>query len=198
MNFRLPPESLTYLCHQRTDYCELISRIYLADMKKELHLIEPHLPEKIVKVLDIGCGLAGIDVLIAKRYGAKILLLDKNGLEDKSKIGFQNAQDFAAYNSFVYTKQLMEQNGIRDVGYYDVNVGEPIGERFDLILSLYSWCFHYPFDVYATKVRNALLPGGRVVVDVRKGQEIPWKGQVIRDGRKSRRMVFKAEEIVAW
>ena len=40
--------------------------------------------------------------------------------------------------------------------------------KFDLVLSLISWGFHYPVETYLARVHEILRPGGHLIMDVRK------------------------------
>ena len=54
---------------------------------------------------------------------------------------------------------------------FDPDAGWWLPEALDLVISLISWGFHYPVAVYADQVREILRPGGRVILDVRKGTD---------------------------
>jgi SAM-dependent methyltransferase len=192
MNFKLTPEMIKLLCYQRSNYCDVVREAFTEDMNREYINIEPYLPHGVRDLLDIGCGLAGIDVMLATyRSVNRITLLDREGFENKSKVGFQPADEFAAYNSLGLSRRLMEQNGVQNVSYCDISKEAFPEGKFDVILSLFSWCFHYPFETYATEVTNAMHPGSVIILDVRKGHEIPWDGVVIQEGRKHKRMLIR-------
>jgi SAM-dependent methyltransferase len=40
---------------------------------------------------------------------------------------------------------------------------------FDLIISLFSWGFHYPIHTYLNQIYSLLNDGGHLILDVRKG-----------------------------
>ncbi len=148
-----------------------VRRAFNRDMAREYEEILPHLPRRAVAILDIGCGVGGIDVLLHRHYGTpRLYLVDRTETEGKVFYGF--AERGAFYNSFDATRRLLVTNGIPEPALRFREVGEEcrldIPEPVDLVLSLISWGFHYPIGVYADQVRALLRPGGRVILDVRK------------------------------
>lgn len=150
-----------------------ITAQYSEELAREFAEIEPHLPAAPCKVLDIGCGLAGIDLWLYRHYrGAVSLnLLDKEGVSD---IFYGFEQQAAHYSKAALTKRFLLDNGVeeRSVAFYDAHKNEfPTGRDFNLVISLISWGFHYPLETYLDRVMNALAPGGRLILDVRKGTD---------------------------
>jgi SAM-dependent methyltransferase len=145
-----------------------IARVYTDSILRDFESIRTHLPESAPRVLDIGCGLGGIDLAIYRHYGtADLWLLDREG-NSPIYYGFRSVA--AHYNSLAVSRAFLEQNGVAEehVTTIDVDVaGFPAGVSFDLVISLLSWGFHYPLNTYIDEVVRALSPDGVVVVDVR-------------------------------
>lgn len=150
---------------------------YIQSVYEDYDTIKDHLPESVESILDIGCGLAGIDVLLADRYpGAKIYLLDGDGGQENWRGGY--ARKMEPFTSVAMARQVLELNGhqveqVFPVGYPDVL-------QADLIISLLSWGFHYPLETYKT--------AGVRITDIRNGEPIP--GQVIHRSRKYSRCLW--------
>lgn len=193
---KLEPEQITALCYQRTQYLSRLGALYEQEMRATLEELRPHLPARIEHVLDIGCGLAGIDLLLARAYpGAHFTLLDRNGFETKRRVGWvQHVNDFAAYNHLDATDRFMHINGVQRRRYATHDIGAvPFPKQpFDLVISLLSWCFHYPAETYARQIR--LAPGGVLIVDVRRGTDTSALGEpaaVVHVGEKHDRLLFR-------
>lgn len=153
-----------------------IKRQYRDCMNDEYQSIKDCLPARCASVLDIGCGLAGIDVLLDRHYATQspsFFLLDKTHVEKHIFYMFEDKGAF--YNSMELTEQVLAANGIdRDrvhllhaTGGNDV----PIVEKVDLVLSLLSWGFHYPVATYLDTVYELLNEGGSVILDVRRATD---------------------------
>jgi SAM-dependent methyltransferase len=136
----------------------------------DLASLEPHLPDSCESILDIGCGLAGIDLLLHRRYrGATVSLLDREGVSDNLYYGFQS--EAAHYASLGAARSFLEANGVPSdaIRTFDADSdGYPAESSFDLIVSLISWGFHYPLETYLADVERTLAPGGTLIVDVRQ------------------------------
>ncbi|MEK7213621.1 MAG: glycosyltransferase [Patescibacteria group bacterium] len=149
-------------------------RLFSEDMMREYEIIKEFLPSKPQNILDIGCGVAGIDIMLHKYYKSSnhfpdFYLLDKTELNKNVYYGIEKVA--AHYNSLSVARNLLEINGVESSKIHTQEVtGSPIfsGRKFDLIISLISWGFHYPISTYLDEVYNALLMGGILIVDVRK------------------------------
>ena len=132
---------------------------YTKKMAGEFALIEPHLPN-IDTLLDIGCGLAGLTTLIARRTGPRIIyLVDGDGTGEK-RLGYnekstpwddvQKGVDFVEAN---YPFALVLPNPDlrhRKVGF---------------IMSTQSGGHHYPVREYINVALNN--PTAPVLMDIR-------------------------------
>lgn len=165
----IPQAAFKYIKQQRTNIINPLR--YTEQMEADFERIKPFLPEKVDAIVDIGCGVGGIDVLLAKHYKkAKLFLMDGDG--DNPTYGFGDC-DF--YNSSEVTSEVMKSNGVRDFEMI------PIGDipECDLIISLYSWGYHYPVDTY---IKDAVIKcKDRVILDIFKG----------RDGKGTIRQYFR-------
>jgi SAM-dependent methyltransferase len=151
-----------------------VRRAFNQDMLREYLDIRPHLPPRAVAILDIGCGIGGIDVLLHRHYGTpRLYLADRNRTSNQIHYGF--AEKGAFYNSFDATRRVLLANGVPEPALRFREVGEEcrldVPEDLDLVISLISWGFHYPVAMYAEQVHVLLRPGGRVILDVRKGTD---------------------------
>lgn len=172
-----------------------IRRLFNADMKAEYESIQMHLPARCARSLDIGCGVAGIDVCIDRHYrgAAELSLLDKTSIEPAVYYGFKPKGAF--YNSLLIAQSLLVQNGIPSTRIKlleatdDSRIDAP--GPFDLVVSLISWGYHYPVSTYLTPVRERLARDGVLILDVRDGTDgldilhRNFRGvEVIHDSRK--------------
>jgi SAM-dependent methyltransferase len=150
-------------------------RLFNEDMAKEYETIKNYLPSHINSVLDIGCGVAGIDVLIYSHYKERhkninLFLLDKTELNDKVYYGLE--KQAAYYNSLDVAKSLLIENGVEANAIHLQEVTDNArifpGEKFGLIISLISWGFHYPVETYLDQAYDLLEPNGVLIIDIRK------------------------------
>lgn len=143
------------------------SPAYLERAKREAELIAPHWPASGYRILDIGCGLAAVDCFLWEYCPIEqIHLLDGDGPRKKEPYtdGSYAWNDVA--DAYRYVRQRC--GACRVDSYY---VDEPVFPKVDMVLSLRSWCHHYPAAVYLHRVMAALQPNGRLVVDCRAGTD---------------------------
>lgn len=154
-----------------------------ADFPKSLaddyRLIERYLPEKATRIIDIGCGMAGIDVLLKRRYpDAELWLLDGDG--DDPRDGWN--ETLGAFSSRDEANKLLEANGLQADRWLDIGTKEHL--QADLIISLASWGYHYPISTYHVT--------GYCIADLRKKVE-PRRGKVIMEYPKRLLCAWRSE-----
>jgi SAM-dependent methyltransferase len=147
-----------------------IAHAFTQSIMSDYQSMQPYLPLSASHILDIGCGLGGIDLMLYRHFGdPELWLLDREG---HSRL-FYGYRDVAAhYNSLAASRSFLVENGVPDERIHTVDVdsaGFPGGDLFDLVVSLLSWGFHYPLETYLANVAENLEPEGRVITDVRQG-----------------------------
>lgn len=149
---------------------------YASEVEADFAQIEPFLPSQASSILDIGCGLAGIDVFLKRKYpGARLTLLDSDG--DVAVYGWGEVNN--PYGSRALAEELLMVNGVQ------VDEWLPAGTKgklkADLVVSLVAWGFHFPLSTYDVE--------GFCIADFRKGRE-PLRGTVIVENGKLARCAF--------
>jgi SAM-dependent methyltransferase len=154
---------------------------YMKTNLKFFHAIWPHIPERCHKVLDIGCGIGLLDLLIYRNTsGGKpdLYLFDKSvdltALSSTSiaPTGFNDRYVFTA--SLDQSARFLKLNGVADQHIHLCEVGAwriADGAPFDLVFSRKSWGFHYPLSEYLDEVVSSVSQHGAVITDVRANQE---------------------------
>ncbi len=150
-----------------------VKELFNEDIAREYESIRPALPEQCSAILDVGCGIGGIDVMLNRHYAESrptFFLLDKTQV-DSVYYGFKSKGAF--YNSLDVAKEVLIANGVAGEKIELVQATEhnriEIEGPVDLVISLISWGFHYPVETYLDRVHELLRPGGHLILDVRKG-----------------------------
>ena len=194
----VPDECRALLRMHRTHYKKGSEQAsYSEELAATFDTFLPYLPPKCRSILDIGAGLAGIDVLLSRHYAhaPTIALADKDLIEAyKPQGGYHSsARSFAGYSSTQHAFSLLAANDVplKNVAFYDVHqMSELPTYEFDVCISLLSWGFHYPISTYAPRAKL-------FVVDVRKGTDgqrqleaiAGRRAQVVADSTKWERIV---------
>jgi SAM-dependent methyltransferase len=157
--------------HARKE-AERIDDSYFDDLDSTLKVIQPHIPDKTKTVLDIGCGIAGLDLLLYQRLTSPSLyLLDKTSVENT--IWYMFSDKSAFYNSLEVAKETLMINGVpeRKISLIDApesGVIDIASGSIDLIVSTISWGFHYPVKTYLESAEKLLSQEGVLILDIRK------------------------------
>ena len=121
------------------------------------------------RAADIGCGYAIASLLLHRRYGCDLVLIDIEDSTDRS-FGFQDKG--TGYTSLAAAREFLEKNGVPAGKITTINPkSEDIAALggFDLAVSLASCGFYYPVQTYEDFFRSQISPGGGIVLDIRKG-----------------------------
>jgi SAM-dependent methyltransferase len=153
-----------------------VKQLFNQTMVDEFKNIESYLPGECSRILDIGCGVGGMSVMLHRHYGGgnvEFYLLDKTDLPKKVYYGFQRKAAF--YNSLEMTRKILCDNGIKREKIHLLEVPDDyminVEASMDFVISLWSWGFHYPVSRYIDQVHNILRRGGRLILDIRKQSE---------------------------
>jgi len=180
-----------------------VEKLFSAEMTAEYEQMKPYLPAHAHPSLEIGAGVGGIDILLGKHYEADrpmICLLDKTEMPSKVYYGLREKGCF--YNSLERARDLLVENGIEreQIFLQEATPDNRIisDTKFDLIVSLISWGFHYPVATYLDQVYDKLTPHGTVITDVRRhGNGIAMLQQKFGKTK----IIYEAQKhvrIVAW
>lgn len=157
--------------------------------------IKDYINNDIVNWLDIGCGSGMINIPIFNTLqGGHIFLLDKSLLEkDKRVNSFGSTDSFGFYANLAKAKNLLVLNDIPNSSITTLTPKElyKVTGGLDLVISRFSWCFHYPYKTYSDFVYKKLNVNGRVIVDCRNIekkniiQDNRFRWKIIKKGKKS-------------
>lgn len=135
--------------------------------EKEYETIKNFLPSNASNILDIGCGLAILDIFLAQNYEKpNFFLIDKNKVDLKIKYGF--SKNYESYNNLNETKKILLANNILDEQIFLNNAEEKIdiNKKMDLVLSIKSMAFHYPLENYLDLLKRVCTKNTEFIFDI--------------------------------
>lgn len=155
---------------------QAIKSFYAADINAEFDTLAPHLPASAQSILDVGCGVAGIDALLWQHYltdSPEIYLLDRSATDASVFYGFKSRGAF--YNSLEIAAEVLRANKVPPAQTHLIEATDDnaikLNGPIDIVVSLISWGFHYPVATYLEPAHAKLRDGGRLFLDVRKGTD---------------------------
>lgn len=158
---RLQKGSLDKFAHDRGAW----EIAYEQSLAKDFGSIRPHLPASCGSILDVGGGMGGIDALLVKKFGkgCEVCILDGEADEPVMHLHRET------FNNMEVARDFLGKNGVEKFSYYTPELRQA-PRPFDLIISLGSWCFHYPPETYLQFVRSCCTRETTLIVDVRRGK----------------------------
>lgn len=116
-------------------------------------------------IIDVGSGIAVTDLLTSQYFpNSNFYLIDK--VADEFKEGIYFSENYPFYNSWGPVHDAIRSTNI-DPSRFTMQDPDADWPESDLIISTFSWCFHYPKSTYWKKAMQSLKKGGKLVLDVR-------------------------------
>lgn len=128
-------------------------------------------------ILDIGCGCAIYDAMLAQEGIKTFYLIDGDGSRyPRKKYGPIDRPWGNVYMGVDFMKKHAPEAKVTAYALNTLEQVHHMNSKFvigaDLILSIRSWCHHYPATTYARMARRCLdLSKGRMIVDIRHGTD---------------------------
>jgi len=184
----LIPEALELAQLQRTGSNQRsIEKSYKLDAEMILKQIKPK------NMLDIGCGIGGVECFIPN---CDFFLIDRTQKDNDIYYGYKEKTSF--YNSMhTAINQIASVRPGAKVYIWEADNTIPFQVEFDLIISLISCGFHYPVETYLEQIYQKLRKEGKLIIDLRKGttnEEVCEKRfgnkRILEETKKYRRCMF--------
>lgn len=169
----LPDSAVKIIQMQRSNYgkknnIKHVKKMYNLDIENEFNGILPHL-DKVKKIVDIGCGLAGVSIQLSHYFSyPELYLIDRNEIDKNIRYGFHENECF--YNSFELLREIIEMNYIKNTFFVlpETSFEKRGINNIDLVLSLLACGFHFPLYFYIGKIIYCLKNNGCFICDIRK------------------------------
>jgi hypothetical protein len=140
-------------------------------------------------ILDIGSGVAVIDLLLASYLPrSKFYLLDKEGF--KFQQGIYYDVNYPEYNSWEPVYDAISATELDSSRFTTMSPTDQWPTEVDCITSYISYCWHYPKDMYWDQILNTLKVGGKLILDVRTIPDRDIVAEITED--------MKAEPTIYW
>lgn len=125
------------------------------------------------KVIDVGSGISSFDLILYKLINSTTTKSPEFYLVDKStRVGghatpyVDNEIKHGFYNSWDCVEDCIKTSNLPREKFYFLDPSQAWPDNVDLVVSQYSWLWHYPSPTYLERAFNSLRPGGKLIVDV--------------------------------
>jgi len=122
------------------------------------------------RVMDIGCGAAISDLLLYSYIpSSTFYLLDNEGEWPSfcKPYDVSYTEDHPFYHSWKPVKDAIESSNFDLSRFNFLSPSDEFPKELDLVMSSFSWCYHYPKETYWSNVVDSLKIGGKLFLDVR-------------------------------
>lgn len=163
----------------------------------------PHLPEICTSILDVGGGMGGIDALLVKHYAGRQAVPPDVTILDGVRDGPRMSLHRKTFNNIYITERFLRANGVEKFSWVspaDAGIASAFPVKPDLVVSFGAWCFHFEPETYLQFVIESMVPGARLIIDLRRDKHEWLKtltqafepGAIVRSSAKYERRVFHA------
>lgn len=141
---------------------------HMGRFERTFESMKPWLPAQVENFLDIGCGLGGVAIHVARHYpGAVAHLIDGAGEIGKWTSYREDGKPWADVRVAV---RLFRKHCPAAEVLAHPPLDSAVVPPCELVYSNCSWGHHYPIDTYLGLAGRVLKPGGRLIVDLRLGR----------------------------
>jgi len=117
-------------------------------------------------IMDIGCGVSVIDLLLSKYLpNSKFYLLDKEGFSFQPNVYYD--YNYPEYHSWDPVVDAINTTKLDPRRFRMISPKDEWPKKVDVITSYFSYCWHYPKEVYWKQVLRTLKIGGKLILDIR-------------------------------
>jgi len=170
---------------------QLWTAAYKQKLLETYRNIEPWLPPLSAPVsLDVGCGMGGINILLAQHYGLEFTIALLDGEDDPPEMHLHRE----TFSNYEVASRFLIRNGVRN----GCNANRTSGLVLDVVTSFGAWCFHLPPSLYLPWILERTRPSSRFILEVRSDKP-EWREELddrlnfvalIHEGRKWNRIVY--------
>jgi hypothetical protein len=132
-----------------TQHTSEFDRVYTWSSFVEASLVHRHNP-KAKKIIEIGCGQAGVAAMQNILYDQEIWLIDGNKKGQRT-FGYDTVDSMEHYSTWDDLPSTMESWGCNMQKIHFVNIEDAVDyqmPKVDVVQSFRSCGFHYPLDTY--------------------------------------------------
>jgi len=118
------------------------------------------------KVIDVGSGIATFDLTLHHlNKNIEFFLVDKTTVEFPSQPTYYS-KEYYSYNLWEVFNESLTSPEVDKNKFNILSPDDDWPADVDLIISMFSWCWHYPKEYYWDKALKSLKVGGTLVLDV--------------------------------
>jgi hypothetical protein len=153
------------------EYCNTVSNDYSKRFQEKEELGVFDNLNKSSVILNIGSGIGLLDIVLHQYIGGgKIILVDENKTTYNHTVGHWS-ETHGFYNSWDVFFDLINTSNISANNFVLSSPNDHWPEKLDLIMSSYSYLWHYPKNVYWNRIKPYALNKTNLCFDVLNRKE---------------------------
>lgn len=145
---------------------------YTAHIEEIFNQLDQYLKTPPKRILDIGCGFAGVSERFQKKYGTELYLLEgdfSSNTETATRKGkYGSKETFKFYMPVSLLKEHWDSRGIKYTFVDANNIDVPEDIKFDFVSSWISCGYHYPVNTYRDFIKKHVTEDSVIVMDFRR------------------------------
>jgi SAM-dependent methyltransferase len=122
--------------------------------------------DDIKKVVDVGSGIATFDLTLHHlNKDTEFYLVDKSAIEIPKKATYYSNEHYF-YNSWDVLNDSLNSSELDKNKFNLLSNTDEWPSDVDLVISMHSWCWHYPKEYYWPQLLKSLRVRGTLILDV--------------------------------
>jgi hypothetical protein len=137
-----------------------------------------YIPTNTKKIVSVGCGISNCELILSQMFSeSELFLVDKDQLTpfegyptQESKQSMLTKKDYFSDNQFYHSWDVVSDaisaSNLNKNRYNFLSPDDNWPTEVDVAMSLYSWCWNYPFEMYSNRLLNSLKIDGTLILEV--------------------------------
>ena len=137
-----------------------------------------YIPTNVKKIVSVGCGISNCELILSQIFPeSELFLVDKHYLKpyegyvtQQSKRSMLSKEDYFSNNQFYHSWDVVSDaitaTNLNKEKYNFLSPEDSWPNDIDVAMSLYSWCWNYPFEMYSERLLNGLKIDGTLILEI--------------------------------
>lgn len=134
----------------------------------------PFIPKSAKKIISVGSGISIFELIVSKYCtDSTMYLLDKSEISSNEQIhNFSESNKFGFYNSWDVVYDAIDASNLDKNRFIFLDPDDDWCDDADVVMGIYSWCWAFPFEVYAEKLLKSLKIGGTLILEIQNPPDL--------------------------
>jgi hypothetical protein len=143
-----------------------------------INIYTQYIPTTAKRIVSVGSGISNCELILSQMIPeSELFLVDKQELKSfegyltqENKISLLTKEDYFSANQFYHSWDVVSDaisaSNLNKDRYNFLSPDDDWPNDIDVAMSLYSWCWNYPFEMYSERLLKGLKIDGTLILEI--------------------------------